>query len=1193
MATNLAVATNIRTSSNVFEGVGSRVVRGPDWKWGRQDGGEGHVGTVRCFESAEEVVVVWDNGTAANYRCSGQYDLRILDSAPSGVKHHGTMCDTCRLQPIYGIRWKCAECHNYDLCSACYHGDKHHLRHRFYRIVFPDEERVLLDSRKKSKKICARGIFLGARVVRGVDWQWEDQDGGNGRKGKVTKIQNWTSQHMRSAAYVMWDVGAKNLYRMGYEGMMDLKVVTDAKGPMFYRDHLPCLGQLNGAPAQPVTEYHIGDQVNINLDLEIVQSLQHGHGGWTEGMFETLGTTGSVCGIDEDHDIVVSYSSGNRWTFNPAVLTKVALNSTESAVNRSGSHSEQKFQVGDLVQISSNTSQVKMLQRGHGEWAEAMIPTLGKIGRIQQIYHDGDIKIEVAGSSWTYNPILLSKVDHGQATSGEHLSQLLKKLFETHVSGDINEELVKAAASGDVQKCEEILQRPDADVNGQFAGHTALQAACLNGQADVVECLIRHDADLEIEDKDGDRAIHHVALVDEAGVIELLSNEGCDLNARNKRRQTALHISVNKGHVWVVRKLLELGCHASLQDAEGDTPLHDAVTKKRDDMLGFLLGANADVTVTNNNGFNVLHHAALRGNPSAMRTILSKLTRPWIVDEKKDDGYTALHLAALNNHLEVAELLVQLGHSNLDIQNVNLQTPLHLAVERQHSQIVRLLVREGACVTIPDKDGDTPLHEAVRHHTLWQLRTLQDKQDATIGKVLMGIGVQGSDRHCSASIAQFLAANNADLNMYNKDGHTPLDLCPDPNLCKALIKASNDLHPKVSNTIAAESPSTSPSPRENVQTATGGATPSPAKNPPLFRNKSNVVISAVPTTVTLTSSVENANLSVNDENSLHSCGNDANNRTAVLNRSSGENPHANVVQNIHRGNDSPMNNAQNNNYVRECDVPGTSGINSLTAQSNTTSQPKQERSNNARKSELEECMICSDALRDTLLEPCGHVVACHSCCARLKKCLICKETVKARVKVDECIVCSDKVSSVLFRPCGHMCACPSCANLMKKCVQCREPIERRISFEVCCGAKPRPNKLQSPQTMTQNTLIASHNNSPLVVSKASSISPTNLPLSTNMSACSPQGSLVSPFGGQRRQNMANDLSKDSRNSEAEIRKLQTQLQDIKEQVLCPVCLDRIKNIVFLCGHGACQLCGDRMTECPICRKPVEKRILLY
>jgi len=45
----------------------------------------------------------------------------------------------------------------------------------------------------------------------------------------------------------------------------------------------------------------------------------------------------------------------------------------------------------------------------------------------------------------------------------------------------------------------------------------------------------------------------------------------------------------------------------------------------------------------------------------------------------------------------------------------------------------QLLVREGCNLNIPDKDGDTPLHEALRHHTLSQLRQLQDMQD--VGKV--------------------------------------------------------------------------------------------------------------------------------------------------------------------------------------------------------------------------------------------------------------------------------------------------------------------------------------------------------------------------------------------------------------------------------------------------------------------------
>lgn len=113
---------------------------------------------------------------------------------------------------------------------------------------------------------------------------------------------------------------------------------------------------------------------------------------------------------------------------------------------------------------------------------------------------------------------------------------------------------------------------PDVNVNGVFAGHTALQAASQNGHIEVIQVLLRHAVDVEIEDKDGDRAVHHAAFGDEAAVIEILAKAGADLNARNKRRQTSLHIAVNKGHLNVVKTLLTLGCHPSLQDSEGDTP---------------------------------------------------------------------------------------------------------------------------------------------------------------------------------------------------------------------------------------------------------------------------------------------------------------------------------------------------------------------------------------------------------------------------------------------------------------------------------------------------------------------------------------------------------------------------------------------------------------------------------------------
>ena len=83
-ATPASAAPNVSVDQPLSIFLGARVVRGPDWKWGKQDGGDGHLGTIRNFESHEEVVVVWDNGTAANYRCSGAFDLRLLDTGPTG-----------------------------------------------------------------------------------------------------------------------------------------------------------------------------------------------------------------------------------------------------------------------------------------------------------------------------------------------------------------------------------------------------------------------------------------------------------------------------------------------------------------------------------------------------------------------------------------------------------------------------------------------------------------------------------------------------------------------------------------------------------------------------------------------------------------------------------------------------------------------------------------------------------------------------------------------------------------------------------------------------------------------------------------------------------------------------------------------------------------------------------------------------
>lgn len=97
--------------------VGHRVVRGPDWKWGDQDGGEGNVGTVVEVKYAEEttveqdggsaasspapgntVVICWDVGVCTNYRCglNDKYDLRLFDNGQIGKLATPFLVRVCR-----------------------------------------------------------------------------------------------------------------------------------------------------------------------------------------------------------------------------------------------------------------------------------------------------------------------------------------------------------------------------------------------------------------------------------------------------------------------------------------------------------------------------------------------------------------------------------------------------------------------------------------------------------------------------------------------------------------------------------------------------------------------------------------------------------------------------------------------------------------------------------------------------------------------------------------------------------------------------------------------------------------------------------------------------------------------------------------------------------------------------------------
>ena len=44
---------------------------------------------------------------------------------------------------------------------------------------------------------------------------------------------------------------------------------------------------------------------------------------------------------------------------------------------------------------------------------------------------------------------------------------------------------------------------------------------------------------------------------------------------------------------------------------------------------------------------------------------------------------------------------------------------------------------------------------------------------------------------------------------------------------------------------------------------------------------------------------------------------------------------------------------------------------------------------------------------------------------------------------------------------------------------------------------------------------------------------------------------------------------------------------------CPICMDRQRDVVFICGHGTCEECSKSLRKCHICRKKIKRVIKIY
>ncbi|VDM31227.1 unnamed protein product [Hydatigera taeniaeformis] len=143
-------------------------------------------------------------------------------------------------------------------------------------------------------------------------------------------------------------------------------------------------------------------------------------------------------------------------------------------------------------------------------------------------------------------------------------------------SKQVAEELMFAAAEGNVKKITWLIKHRDINVNTHYAGATALHVACQSGHLNCVDVLLQNGADCRERDADGNQALHAAAqggalpvLRRIAATLSLIEREPHpstsaaevslppDVNARNSLRQTPLHLATVGRHIECARSLLE------------------------------------------------------------------------------------------------------------------------------------------------------------------------------------------------------------------------------------------------------------------------------------------------------------------------------------------------------------------------------------------------------------------------------------------------------------------------------------------------------------------------------------------------------------------------------------------------------------------------------------------------------------
>eukprot|EP00899_Mesostigma_viride_P029480 jgi/Mesvir1/9717/Mv12188-RA.1 len=305
-----------------------------------------------------------------------------------------------------------------------------------------------------------------------------------------------------------------------------------------------------------------------------------------------------------------------------------------------------------------------------------------------------------------------------------------------------------------------------------------LQTLERDQQMELVKMLLAQKGGeaLQAADEAGDTLLHYTARMGDGQLVKQLLQEGAPIDAANKGGVLPLHAAVEKGHVDVARELMDNGADVNSLTKDGaHTALHLAASLGHPEMVGELLRRGAEPAQPDADGGVALHRAASSGNVLALHSLIAHAaTTPGGVDAKDSSGCTALHLAALEGHLEAARFLLDSG-ATVDAVDEEGCSPLFFASREGHEELVKLLLAHGANPNLHNNDKETPLHKAVEEGNLSIVEDLLEcGADVEVFDEAGYTPLRGAAADGNTAVVELLLDHGAHLDSLDKDGGTPL-----------------------------------------------------------------------------------------------------------------------------------------------------------------------------------------------------------------------------------------------------------------------------------------------------------------------------------------------------------------------------------------------------------------------------------